>query len=321
MGVYDIARNRLKSGGFAYLVENILGYPMRTIRNAKNAARQKALLNSIISADIPKDLVLSNKEMPEVVVSLTSYPKRFPGLPLCIKSILLQDMLPDKIIVYLGSDTKVEDITQAMRELEIYGVEYRLDPYKNLRPHKKYFYAMQEYPDSLVITVDDDLIYPTDMIRSLLSMHELFPEAVCARRTHVMRFNLFGNLRPYETWKKGMIIKSIPSFSLMAVGCGGVLYPPKCLHEKAFDTKTIENICLGADDIWLKCMEILADTKVVYVPSDIAFAEVPGSQEEALKNENTGVQGKNDKYLIAVMDYFGIRASDFRNDKKRGRET
>ena len=33
---------------------------------------------------------------------------------------------------------------------------------EDLKAHKKYYYAFKEYPDDIVITVDDDVIYPQE---------------------------------------------------------------------------------------------------------------------------------------------------------------
>ena len=41
----------------------------------------------------------------KVIVSLTSYPARFDTIHLCIKSLMYQTIKPDKIILWLGSDS------------------------------------------------------------------------------------------------------------------------------------------------------------------------------------------------------------------------
>ena len=71
---------------------------------------------------------LNNIETREkhIIVSLTSYPARLPNIYLCLKSLLLQTVKPDKIILWFGCDTKRENLTQDMLDLEQYGIEYPL---------------------------------------------------------------------------------------------------------------------------------------------------------------------------------------------------
>lgn len=45
---------------------------------------------------------------------------------------------------------------------------------------------MQEYPDDIVITVDDDLVYPSDMIFNLYQSYLAFPDCVSGMRVHVI---------------------------------------------------------------------------------------------------------------------------------------
>ena len=50
-----------------------------------------------------------------IIVSMTSYPKRFKTIIMPLKSLLLQSVKPDRIIVWLGSDSSEEMLTQEMK--------------------------------------------------------------------------------------------------------------------------------------------------------------------------------------------------------------
>ena len=52
------------------------------------------------------------------IVSLTSYPKRFRYLHLTVKSLLLQTVKPDKIILYLGDDARDVPLPEALVRLK-----------------------------------------------------------------------------------------------------------------------------------------------------------------------------------------------------------
>ena len=194
-------------------------------------------------------------------------------------------------------------ITKEMLQLKEYGIEYRFVT-GNLKPHKKYFYAMQEVPDAVVITVDDDVIYSSNMIRSLMKSHKSNPGSVCARRVHVMYKDSNNNLLPYDTWKLECRSGKKPSMSLFATGVGGVLYPPYCLHKDAFDEEKIIDYCLEADDVWLKFMELRNNTPVVRVPCLVAVPpSISGTQEFALCNTNVNY-GKNDVYISNMVSMY-----------------
>ena len=55
-----------------------------------------------------------DKRTPPVIISLTSFPRRFPELDLCLKSLFNQEMKADRIVLWLGNDASVEE-TEALR--------------------------------------------------------------------------------------------------------------------------------------------------------------------------------------------------------------
>jgi len=255
--------------------------------------------------------LMSREAGQRVIVSLTSFPPRFSTLHLCLKSILLQSKSPDKIIVWFGSDVSKDAITDEMHALEKYGVEYRFDGEMNLKPHKKYFYAMQEYREDIVITVDDDVIYPRRMIEKLLKKHNEYPNAICAGRVHRIIYTEENKMATYTRWKHMDDLLKVPSFELVAIGIGGVLYPPHCLDKRVFQSEDILAHCLDADDMWLKCASFIKGTKVVGVPYASRFLyTMEEAQKVALRDTNVN-DNRNDAFLKASMKYFGIQDVDF----------
>lgn len=239
---------------------------------------------------------------PKIILSMTSFPKRFPTLHVCLKSLLNQSVKADKIIVWLGPDVQETDITKEMRSLEQYGVEYVFVPL-NLRPHKKYYYAMQQYPEAIIITVDDDVVYEEDTVQSLLQTHRKYPRAVCARRVHYMAVK-DQRILPYNDWKQECRDIKRPSFRLIPTGVGGVLYPPHLLYQDIFDLEKIQALCLNADDIWLKWMGLLAGVPVVWTPCLMTLPPVIDStQEIALFKYNVN-QSSNDEYISRLMEAY-----------------
>lgn len=243
----------------------------------------------------------------EIIISLTSYPERFKFLEYCLKSILYQTKKPDRIIVWLGNDTEERDLTEGMKKLKKYGVEYRFIRDENMKSHKKYLYAFEEYKKSIVITIDDDEFYSPFLISGLLKTHKRYPKAVCARRVHRIT-SAEGKIKSYLEWDWAVRGKQkrIPSYDLIAIGVGGVLYPPNCLNGAVQDKEMIRELCFNADDIWLKCMGLLNGTKTVWSPClKISSCCIPGSQKNRLSQSNVE-NSENDLYIKNVCSKYQI---------------
>ncbi|MDU9375481.1 hypothetical protein McpSp1_00550 [Methanocorpusculaceae archaeon Sp1] len=72
---------------------------------------------------------------------------------------MCQTKKPDKIILYLDETQFANrQLSFFLRQYQKYGVEVIYC--EDIGPHTKYYYAMQSHPDSSIITVDDDVIYP-----------------------------------------------------------------------------------------------------------------------------------------------------------------
>ena len=259
-----------------------------------------------------------DKRDEELIVSLTSFPDRFDNLHLVIKSILRQTLKPDKVILYLDETVDISscDLPDSLKELKKYGVQIETRGV-NMKPHKKYYYAMSEHPNSIIITVDDDIIYPKDMISELYRVHKTFPDCVVASRSHKILFDEKGNIKKYNDWEWMYPIEEKPSLQLLATGCGGVLYPPHCMDERLFDISLLMKLSPNADDLWLKVMQILVHTPVVNCNQDIRKKRVvvDGSQNESLNSSNVH-QNKNDEYMKNLIEYFKLTKNDFVEDNR-----
>lgn len=251
------------------------------------------------------------KTVEGVIVSLTSYPARLKNLYFVIRSLLKQKVVAEKIILYLGTDTKDSDIPSKLKKLTKYNFEIRTG-YEDLKPHKKYFFAMQEFPNHTIITVDDDLIYDRNLVNDLVECAKKNPACVCARRVNLITKNENGELNPYSKWKWEYKKLTEPSHALLATGCGGVLYPPKCLPEEVFDTTAIKENCLNTDDIWLKFMELKNDVKVVFSNNKVVHPlTLRHTQKSGLLKTNTAGENRNDINIAKMEKYIGIKLKDY----------
>jgi hypothetical protein len=186
--------------------------------------------------------------------------------------------------------------------------------YEDLKPHKKYVFALEEFPNSTIITADDDVIYPKDFIETLVSGHRRFPTSVVARRVHRILFLDDKTPTQYREWESEWEeAKPRPRFSLMPTGVGGVLYPAHIFGAEVRDVEMIKRFALTADDIWLKVIEVKERIPVVYVPNALKHPyPIRDSQETALFHGNVG-NGHNDLIFQNLLDHFDISASAFKD--------
>lgn len=237
----------------------------------------------------------------KVVVSLTSYPLRFPVLPKVLDSLLNQTVKPSKIVVYLA-DEDMEKLPTYLVDYSNKGIEFRGVP-QDLKCHNKYFWAMQDFPTHAVITVDDDVIYAPTMVESLLKGYWAHPNCVVARRVHKMMVSTKDPkvIYPYyNMWshKHKHILE--PSEILFATGVGGVLYPAGCLSVSEENIPEIKTI-IDADDIYLRYLERQHDIKILYVPDKHdKMIDDAVIQSQALSKTNVRSR-KNDEYITKFL--------------------
>ena len=206
---------------------------------------------------------LGGHQNEEIIVSLTSFPQRLNTLWMTIVSLKNQTIMPRKIILYLINEEVSEETLPDSLVKEIDDIfEIRFQDGK-LRAHGKYHFAMKEYPNSCVITVDDDMIYPHDTIEALWNAHSLYPDSVITNNTHQILCD--NNVaKPYIEWRdlyKSNEIVNIPN--LIPMGVGGALYPPHLLYKDTLNVELVKNLSYLNDDLWLYAMTRLADKRVI----------------------------------------------------------
>lgn len=276
--------------------------------NEKQASRYRNQIQretERIFADKETHRVNQKKRDIPIVVSLTSIPERLPHVQYPIRCMLRQSVKPDKIILYLDRDRLNDDmLPEELLALKENGLEIVYA--EDMGPHTKYFYALQEYRDCYVITIDDDQIYTRSLIKNLLKTEKTHRGAVCARRVIKMKFTQDGIPYPYQSFKTIVDKAEYSGREILAAGVGGVLYPPHCLDHATYDPELIQKTARYNDDIWLRAQELLQEVDVVKVKGVIGHREIPvkGAQKVALCKRNHAYG--NDEIMKAVFAHYGL---------------
>jgi len=236
------------------------------------------------------------------IVSLTSFPDRIQEVWITIETLMRQTFKPDMIILWLAEEQFPEKkIPESLNKLINKGLTINFC--EDLRAHKKYFYSLINYPTSNIITVDDDLYYPGNLLSNLVKLHREFPDLIVTNRAHRITFS-GKEINPYRKWKHN-VTDTQPSFLLLATGGAGTLYPPGSLHKDVFNKELLRELCFYADDLWLKIMSLRKDIKIATNNMfNKDFASVGKSQRTKLVSVNV-LQGGNDEQLNKLLIYYG----------------
>ena len=238
-----------------------------------------------------------------IIVSFTSYPARIDTVHVIVECMLKQTIMPDKIVLYLAEEQFPgreipENLCAYIGEIfEIHWCD------EDLKSHKKYYYAFQEFREDIVITIDDDLIYPERMIEELLDYYGKYPQCILARRAKLMLINKNKEIAKYEEWYnvlKGYV--GIPRMDLFLTTGGGTLFPPHILGGEVFNKEVFMTICKHADDIWINLARIIYGIPTLLVKRFCDFGLIDAYQRNGLY-ENYNGAGGNDAQLKDVLEW------------------
>lgn len=198
------------------------------------------------------------KREERVIVSLTSFPERINIVVKTIKTLLNQTIKPDNVILWLAPEqfpNKEADLPKELLDLRQYGLT--IDWCKDIRSYKKIIPTLKKYPDSVIITTDDDIYYAEDTVESLYKSYLVNKTEVHAHRCDWLKVNN-GTI----TWEKTRELyldrhRGQASFHNRLTGYGAVLYPPKCFHEDCTKEDLFQELIPTHDDVWLWAMTVL----------------------------------------------------------------
>ncbi len=249
----------------------------------------------------------SSSSTADLIVSLTSFPPRFSLLPRVIKSLTHQTLKPHKVILYLARDElKGEAVPRDLSELQSDQFEI-VTVDNNFRPYNKLVHALRSYPDKSIVTVDDDIVYNRHLIRGLAHFAHLYPGHVIANRARIMVFDQESRLVSHNEWP---IQSGVRGHGVLPRGTGGVLYPPRSLHEDVGRDDLFMKFCPTTDDIWFKVMTRLQGTKAVAITTG-KDKILKARRHQALSATNK--LGIVDENLRAALKYYDIDPVSFQD--------
>lgn len=248
----------------------------------------------------------------DIVISLTSYGRRVSSnvVYYTIVSLLRQSIQPERIILWLAEDEWNDNTIPAkLANLKNKGVEIRYC--QDLRSYKKLVPTIELCPGKSIVTVDDDVIYSTDLLASMLHTHREYPnDVICLNSIKPELTN--GIPKGYKTWND----YEGPTSSMLVfpVGVGGTMYPAGSLHPDVTKRDLFQKLCPTTDDIWFWFCGLRNGTMKHYIykkKSDTSFDRIyqVTHSGSALTHSNK-FEDKNDKQFHDLFTYYNVHLTN-----------
>ncbi|MDE6886058.1 MAG: glycosyltransferase [Helicobacteraceae bacterium] len=248
---------------------------------------------------------VKNSNIGDFIVSLTTFPARIGILKYTLYSIIIQNLRPKEIVLCLSKkEFENFEIPQEILNLNKFGLKILWSD-EDLRQYNKIIPILEHYKDEVIITIDDDMFYPQNLLKNLYEAHLNNKKTIWCQRARVLKYSN-TKIESFSTWKlvkkNNSSLQNFPQFSLFLEGVGGVLYPPNSLHKNVLNRDKFLSLSPKADDIWLWAMAVLNGSKIGVVKNNSmangnAMTNSPYGQSLWYENLISG----NDKQLNAVI--------------------
>ena len=235
-----------------------------------------------------------------IIVSFTSIPSRFHVIHLTVRSILAGTHKPEKIVLWLHESLQ-HHIPLSLSKL--LGSRFEICYVSDDCPHLKLVRSLQAFPDKLIVTCDDDLMYAPNWLNALYQEHLQHPENIIANECRAIAYDETGKIRPYSDWHNEN--KGGASYdAILPLGYAGVLYPPHCFHEDVCNADLYLKLAPKADDLWFKAMSYLKGTAARQAYRPVAKPiPIVNSQSVSLKATNVKQDGNRLQWQAIAQHY------------------
>lgn len=254
------------------------------------------------------------EQIPNLVVSLTSYGERIKELKYTLYSLITQTIRPKSILVNISYEDKIL-ITQELHFFENFGIIFNYCD--NLKSYKKLIPILEEYSTQNIVTADDDIFYKSKWLEKLWKCHKKFSDEIICHLVYLISSNE-NKILPYTRWKHKEKIQDVSKKNFF-LGGSGTLYPPNSLYKDVIKKELFTTLAPLADDIWFYFMAILNNTKIRQVKNPYnslcyvnPYREYGIIKGQTLSQENV-CENKNDVQFKNILNYYHILEENFVN--------
>ena len=235
-----------------------------------------------------------------LIVSLTSYPPRFPTLALTLKCLLSQTIRADRTILWVAAKD-YGLLPPSVIDLKADGLEIRIA--KDTRSYKKIIPALIEFPRSYIVTADDDVYYSSRWLAALVNKAKEFEgeRIIVCHRAHSINYDELGDIQPYTKWNHAV---REDAQTLFPTGVGGILYSPDSLASEVIEEDLFMKLSPQADDVWLFWMGLRAGSR--YAKASLSWTPIAWGDTQASALHVSNVTGcGNDSQIDDMVRFYG----------------
>ena len=252
--------------------------------------------------EVTESGVTNKKRTPRLIVSLTTFPARINLVHKTISTLMNQTLKADEIVLWLAeSQFPNRELPETLRNLCKYGLSIKW--YEDIKSFKKLIPSLKEYPEDIIVTVDDDNYYDNKLLEHLYNEYLKRPDCIHARQAVVIKKK--NNKCILKSRNDDYNNTYLPSFLNEPVGCGGVLYPPKSLHPNVINQAEFMEIIPTNDDIWFWGHAVRNNTKINVIKNNykLKMYVIENSQTDSLwqKNMRNTTIGLNGNDAVNMM--------------------
>lgn len=234
---------------------------------------------------------------------MTTYPARFNSALVAIKSINKQTIKPHALIINISEEDWQAAKSDFIDDAKLaFDGEVIVEPCVNLKPANKIIPTAQKYKDNIIVTFDDDIVYPSDRAEKLIEKHNEYPQNPIAFRTRRVSFDNEKPM-PYGSWQIAYDVEG-PNKLNFPTSVSGSLYPSNFFPDSFFDIDNYVKLSHSADDVWTYFHVLLKGSAFVKGGTETVPPGVPGTQESALWKSNVS-RGGNDKIIAELEKEYG----------------
>ena len=208
-----------------------------------------------------------------VVVSLTTIPDRIARIAPTLHSLLDQTRRPDAIVLNLPSRARREARHYVLPDfLAALDAVTRVDCGEDRGPATKLLPTLERErdPDTRILVVDDDQVYPPRFVETLVAWSERLPDsAVCARGFAIPAgFDIANRNTLYGTHL------AVPERVEIMQGSSGFLVRRRFFDARVFDYSEAPPEAFFVDDVWFAGQLARAGVDRFVVPFDDCFSRM-----------------------------------------------
>jgi hypothetical protein len=245
-----------------------------------------------------------------VIVSLSTVPDRINKLRPTIRSFLKQTRPPDEIVLAIP-----EFSVREQRPYVVPKYISRLPRVRILRcredwgPATKFIAAVRDElaaarPNTLIMVVDDDRVYPRDALETYLHYSEQLPDAALCFRGAAMPSTL--------DWDDAKMIRASelrqPRPVAVITGCGSYLIQPRFFNESLWDYSVAPQVAFHIDDIWISGWLSRRGVKRYVVPASAMMRSVLRQRWTVSLNKIPGRQKLNNEIIAFFRETWDVFA-------------